>query len=74
MTIKGRYIEENDFITVYTDEGEIYTINPITGDWGCTKVGNRAFTILHTLTQGVFDQLRKECKHTGTFELRDHKA
>lgn len=69
MTIRGRYEEDENFITVYADN-RIYTIAKNSGNWSSVGTGERAY-IGGVLTQKRFNELASACSKEGVFKLSD---
>ena len=67
MTICGKYSVDSNFVTVYTNEGRLYTIARNTGDYGYVEIGT--YMMGHKLTWELFDRLQSTCRRVGTFDL-----
>lgn len=69
MTITGKYEQDQNFTTVYTED-TLYTIARNTGSWSFRKVGEKlAFSGI--LTPELFKEWKSECTKEGTFELSE---
>lgn len=70
MQITGKYIQDQNFTTVYTED-TLYTLARNSSDWRCVKVGNRLATG-HILDRETFEKWKSECTKEGTFELSEN--
>ena len=69
MLIKGRYEQDQNFTTVYTED-TMYHIARNTGSWSSRKVGEElAFSGI--LTPELFAKWKAECTEEGTFNLSE---
>lgn len=69
MTIKGKYIQDQNFTTVYTED-TLYTLARNSSDWGCVKIGERTATG-QILDRETFEKWKSECTKEGMFELTE---
>ena len=69
MTIKGKYIQDQNFTTVYTED-TLYTLARNSSDWGCVKIGERTATG-QILDRETFEKWKSKCTKEGTFELSE---
>ena len=67
MIIKGKYEEDSNFFTVYSNN-KMYTIAKNSNDWGCLSVGGTSATG-HILTQERYNEMEASCEEEGVFEL-----
>ena len=68
ITIKGKYICDENFTTVYCNNA-VYTIARNTGEWGALHVGERS-AMGPVLDQATYDKWVAEAEREGTFTLR----
>lgn len=69
MLIKGRYEQDQNFTTVYTED-TMYQIARNTGSWSSRKVGEElAFSGI--LTPELLAKWKGECTKEGTFNLSE---
>ena len=68
MKITGKYITDDNFTTVFTNNA-MYVIANNNYDWSCLHIGERtAMGIL--ISRELFNSLKSEATLTGTFELK----
>ena len=70
MQITGKYEQDQNFTTVYTED-TLYTVARSTGDWSSVKIGDRMANG-HVLTPDLFQQWKAECTEEGTFNLPEN--
>lgn len=66
--IHGSYMEDENFITVFTDD-TMYQIAQNSGEWAYRKVGSVLANGVR-LTKDLFDSWKEECEMKGTFVLK----
>lgn len=69
MKITGKFIKDQNSITVFTDD-TMYSIACNGGDWGCRRVGE-LLTNGFILTREWFEKEKAKCTKEGTFELKE---
>lgn len=67
MKITGRYIVDDNFTTVFTND-TMYVIANNSCDWSCLHIGERT-TMGILVNRELFNSLKEEATLTGTFEI-----
>lgn len=67
MKVKGRYMRDHNFTTIYTGD-RVYTVARATGEWSSVGVGERTY-MGNVLTQERYNAMEADCHQEGEFEL-----